>query len=126
MSVGKELGEFSFTSTGVTVSSTPNGGTQQQVNVEGTATGFGAVLGTLTFYAEGPGADNGFVTWSGSSYQEDGTATGGQGRGVFEKSGANKWRVRSVIQVTDGPLLLTDGEIALEGRSYTGTIHQWE
>jgi len=126
MSVGKELGEFSFTSTGVTVSSTPNGGTSQQVNMEGTASGFGAVLGTLTFYAAEAGADSGFVTWAGSSYQEDGTATGGQGRGVFDKSGTNKWRVRAIIQVTGGPLILTDGEVALEGRSYTGTIHQWE
>ena len=126
MSVGKELGEFSFTSTGVTVTSTPNGGVSQQVNLEGTASGFGAVLGTLTFYAAEPGADSGFVTWAGSSYQDDGTATGGQGRGVFDKSGANKWRVRTVIQVAGGALLLTDGEIALEGRSYTGTLHHWE
>ena len=51
---------------------------------------------------------------------------GGQGRGVFEKSGTHKWRVRLIIQIADGPLLLTDGEISLEGRSYTGTIHQWE
>ena len=43
MSIGKEAGQFSFTSTGVTVSSTPNGGVSNQVNVEGTATGFGAV-----------------------------------------------------------------------------------
>ena len=57
MSIGKEAGEFSFTSTGVTVSSTPNGGVSNQVNVEGTATGFGAVLGTLTFYATELGAD---------------------------------------------------------------------
>ena len=126
MSVGKEAGEFSFTSTGITVTSEPGGGVTQQVNMEGTATGFGAVLGTLTFYASAPGADSGFVTWAGSSYSDDGNAVGGVGRGVFDKSGNNPWRVRSVIRVTDGPLLLTDGEIALEGRTYKGTLYHWE
>ena len=126
MSVGKEAGEFSFTSTGVTASSTPDGGASSQVNVEGTATGFGAVIGTLTLYAAEAGANGGFVTWAGTGYQDSGETNGGQGRGVFEKSGTHKWRVRLVIQITDGPLLLTDGEISLEGRSYSGTIHQWE
>ncbi len=56
MSVGKEAGEFS---------STPNGGVSQQVNLEGTASGFGSVIGTLTFYAAEPGSDRGFVTWAG-------------------------------------------------------------
>ena len=126
MSVGKEAGEFSFTSTGVTASSTPDGGASSQVNVEGTATGFGAVIGTLTLYAAELGSESGFVTWAGTGYQDSGETNGGQGRGVFEKSGTHKWRVRLVIQITDGPLLLTDGEISLEGRSYSGTIHQWE
>ena len=126
MSVGKEAGEFSFTSTGVTASSTPDGGATSQVNVEGTATGFGAVIGTLTLYAAELGSESGFVTWAGTGYQDSGETNGGQGRGVFEKSGTHKWRVRLVIQITDGPLLLTDGEISLEGRSYSGTIHQWE
>ena len=126
MSVGKEAGEFSFTSTGVTVSSTPNGGVSNQVNLEGTATGFGAVLGTLTFYATELGADGGFVTWAGSGYLDGGETAGGQGRGVFEKSGTHKWRVRLIIQISGGPLLLTEGEMSLEGMSYSGTIHQWE
>jgi hypothetical protein len=126
MSLGKAIGEFSFTSTGVTVSSNPGEEWSQQVNLEGTATGFGVIIGTLTFHSSEPGADNGFTTWAGSSYQDDGETGGGLGRGVFEKSGTNKWRVRSLVQITGGPLLLTDGEIALEGRTYVGTIHQWE
>ena len=126
MSVGKAIGEFSLTSTGVTVSSDPGQEWTQSVNLEGNATGFGAVLGTLTFHAAGPGAENGFTTWAGSSYGDDGEGGGGLGRGVYEKSGTNKWRVRSIVQITDGPLLLTDGEIALEGRTYVGTLFEWE
>ena len=116
MSIGKEVGDFTFTATSITVTSTADGGVSQQVNLEGTATGFGAVLGTLTFYATEPGADSGFVTWNGSAYLEDGTANGGLGRGVFNKAGNHTWRVRSIIQVKGGPLLLTEGEIALEGK----------
>ena len=126
MSVGKEAGEFSFTSTGVTVTSEPGGGVTQAVNLEGTATGFGTVLGTLTFYASAPGADSGFTTWAGSAYMDDGETVGGVGRGVFEKSGTNTWRVRAVMQVTGGPLLLSDGVVALEARSYTGKLYEWE
>ncbi len=126
MSVGNEAGEFSFTSTGVSVTSEPGGGVTQAVNLEGTATGFGTVMGTLTFHASAPGADSGLTTWAGSGYLDDGQARGGMGRGVFEKSGVNTWRVRSIIQIADGPLLLTDGEIALEGRAYSGKIYTWE
>ena len=126
MSVGKEAGEFSFTSTGVTVTSEPGGAVTQAVNMEGTATGFGTVLGTLTFYAAESGAENGFTTWAGSAYMDNGESVAGVGRGVFEKSGTNTWRVRAVLQVTGGPLLLSDGEIALEGRTYAGKLYEWE
>ena len=126
MSVGKEAGEFSFTSTGVTVTSEPGGAVTQAVNLEGTATGFGTVLGTLTFYSAESGAENGFTTWAGSAYMDNGESVAGVGRGVFEKSGTNTWRVRAVLQVTGGPLLLSDGEIALEGRTYTGKLYEWE
>jgi hypothetical protein len=126
MSVGKEAGEFSFTSSGVTITSEPGGSVTQAVNLEGTATAFGTVLGTLTFHVSEPGADSGFTTWAGTAYKDDGEAVGGIGRGVFEKSGTNKWRVRAVLQVTGGPLLLSDGEIALEGRSYAGKLYEWE
>ena len=126
MSVGKEAGEFSFTSAGVTVTSEPGGSVTQAVNLEGTATAFGTVLGTLTFHVSEPGADSGFTTWAGTAYKDDGEAVGGVGRGVFEKSGTNKWRVRAILQVTGGPLLLSDGEIALEGRGYAGKLYDWE
>lgn len=126
MSVGKEAGEFSFTSSSITVSAGSGGGVSQAVNLEGTATGFGSVLGTMTFHAAEPGADGGFVTWAGTGYLDDGSSAFGQGRGVFETSGNNTWRVRAVIQISSGPLLLTEGEVALEDRSYKGKLYQWE
>ena len=126
MSVGKSVGEFSFKTTSVNVSSTPGGGASTQVNMEGTATGYGAVLGTMTFSAEEAGAKSGTTSWVGTGYLENGDTVGGIGKGVFKESGTHKWRVRSIIQISDGTLLLTDGEIALEGKEYHGTIYEWE
>ena len=126
MTVGKAVGEFSFTSTSVTLSTTPDGGASSQVNLEGTASGYGAVLGTMTFFAAEPGAKSGTTSWTGSGYLDNGDTVGGTGHGVFQESGTHKWRVRSIIQISDGTVLLTDGEIALEGRSYNGTLYEWE
>ena len=83
------------------------------------------MVGTLTFNAEGPDAKGGTVTWMGQAYLDDGTRVGGAGTGVFEEIGNQKWRVRTLIGITDGSVLLTDGEVSLDGRSYNGTIQEW-
>ena len=90
MTVGKAVGEFSFTSTSVTLSTTPDGGTSSQVNLEGTASGYGAVLGTMTFFAAEPGAKSGTTSWTGSGYLDNGDTVGGIGHGVFQESGTHK------------------------------------
>ena len=46
---GKAIGEFSLKAITATYSPGPAGGVLNQVNWEGTATGFGAVFGTATF-----------------------------------------------------------------------------
>lgn len=125
MAIGEAAGEFSLTSTGITVTANPNGGGTNQVNVEGTATGYGTVIGTLTFQSDSPDADGGICTWTGQGYLEDGTTVGGAGQGVFNALGNHKWRVRLLMQITNGSVLVTDGEISLDGRSYQGTIHEW-
>ena len=126
MAIGEAVGEFSFTSTSSTVSASPDGGASTQVNLEGTASGYGTVLGTMTFFADEPGAKSGTTSWVGTGYLENGDQVGGLGQGVFQESGTHKWRVRSLIQISDGTVVLTDGEIALDGRTYVGTIHAWE
>jgi hypothetical protein len=125
MAIGEPVGEFSLTSTGVTVAATPDGGGSNAVNFEGTATGFGTVMGTLTFLSEAPDAKGGQVTWMGQGYLENGDRVGGAGNGVFEEIGNQKWRVRLCIAITDGSVILSDGEVHLDGRSYNGTIQEW-
>lgn len=79
------------------------------------------MIGTLT---ESPDADGGICTWAGQGYFDDGTRVAGAGQGVFNALGNHQWRVRLLMQISNGVLLVTDGEISLDGRSYQGTT--WE
>jgi len=126
MPIGKHVGEFSVTSTGVTVSTSVDGNMLQSMNVEGTATGYGIVLGTLTFDPDAPGVQQGKVAWAGTGYLENGEMVGGTGSGVFEQTSKHRWRVRVIMRISDGTLLLSDGELVLEGRTYRGSMYKWE
>jgi hypothetical protein len=125
MAIGKAAGKFSMTSTGVTVAISANGVGANHVNLEGTATGFGTVIGTLTFLADGPGAKTGRTSWLGSGYLDNGDILQGSGDGVYAESGKHKWRVRSIVRISNGIVLLTDGVVSLEGRTYKGTLYEW-
>ena len=125
MTIGKAAGEFSMKSTSVTASFSANGGGANHVNLEGTATGFGTVIGTLTFLADAPGAKTGKVNWLGSGYLENGEILQGFGEGFYAESGKHKWRLRSILRISNGAVLLADGEVSLEGRTYKGTLHDW-
>jgi len=112
-------------STGVTVSISAGGGAASQVNFEGTATGFGTVIGTLTFLADAPGAKTGRTTYLGAGYLENGDTLQGSGDGVFVETGKHKWRVRAILRISNGSVLLSDGEVSLDGRTYKGTLYDW-
>jgi len=126
MPIGKHVGEFSVTSTSVTNSTSTSGELLQIVNVEGTATGYGTVLGTVTFHPDAPGVQSGKVAWVGTGYLENGEMVGGTGSGVFEQSAKHRWRVRVIMRISDGTVLLSDGELLLEGRTYRGSMYKWE
>jgi len=126
MPIGKHVGEFSATSTSVTISTSTGGDLLQSMNVEGTATGYGTVRGTLTFHPDAPGVQSGKVTWVGTGYLENGEMVGGTGSGVFEQSAKQRWRVRVIMRISDGTVLLSDGELLLEGGTYRGSMYKWE
>jgi hypothetical protein len=122
MASGKELGEFSFKSTSATFTPGPGGSILVQVNYEGSATGFGAVLGTATFASAG--AKSGTYSWCGASYADNGDSTAGSGQGTYESSGCNKWRTQGVTQLADGRTLASEGEVDLATRSWTGRVFE--
>ena len=81
---GKAIGEFSFKAITATYSPGPAGGVLNQVNWEGTASGFGAVFGTATFAGGGKG---GTYASSGEAFMDDGSVLTGGGPGTVESTG---------------------------------------
>jgi hypothetical protein len=123
MPVGKSIGEYSLKSTSLTYSAAGS----VQGNFEGTAKGeglTGPVLGTLLTVGA-PGAKSGTCSWAGTSYLDNGQEVNGKGEGSWEKIGTHKWHIRAVVYFSDGRTVVSDGEIALATRSFTGTLYEW-
>jgi hypothetical protein len=125
MAKERKQGEFAFKSTSVTYEGMSGGGVVR-LNLEGTATGFGTVLGTMSLVGDAPGAQSGQSSWVGEAYLENGDVVQGSGAGFFNRIGKHKWRVRSVVRTSTGAVLLSDGVISLDGRSYKGTLSEWK
>jgi hypothetical protein len=121
MAIGKEIGEFSLKS--ASVSYAEEGGTVQ-INCEGTATGYGTVLGTLTFRGE-PGAKSGPLNWRGQGFLENGETLAATGEGTWEDLGKHKWRTRLMVTNSNGECHCSDGHLDLATRTLTGKILEW-
>ena len=127
MALSDPIGEFSYTSRGLTVSDpSSTGGGSIQVDYEGTATGYGFVASTMTFTVEEAGAKNGTVSSNNVAWLENGESMSAVGTGVFTESGINTWRVRAFVTVSDGKVILSDGEVSLAERTYKGNMYAWE
>lgn len=123
MAVGKQVGEFSLKSTSFTFATVGTG----QINFEGSVKGeglTGTVLGTLQV-AGAPGAKSGTCSWIGAAYPATGEEISGTSEGTWERSGPNKWRIRGILSLSDGRTQLSDGELELATRSYTGKLYEW-
>jgi hypothetical protein len=115
----KELGTTSLKVTSVTY-----GDTSAQVNLEGQSALGGTLQATMTLMAE-PGAQNGSVSTRGARFKEDGTIVNFAGAGAWSTVGKHKWRIRQVACVSDGGVLLVDGELDLATRSLSGKTCEW-
>jgi len=118
MAAGKQIGEFSLKFTSITLTPGPAGSNLLQANCEGTATGFGTILGTATFV----GAKSGTYSWCSQAYLDDGEVVTGAGPGAYESVGKHRWRTQGSVQISDGRTVPTEGEIDLATRSWTGKI----
>ena len=121
MSIGKEIGTFSLKSISTTYS---EAGGIVQVHCDGTASGFGTVLGTLTFRGE-PGAKGGSLTWRGQGFLENGETVTGMGEGNWEALGQHKWRTRLIVSTSDGGCHASDGQLDLKSRTLSGRMLEW-
>ena len=127
MALSDPIGEFEFTSRGSSISDpTISGGGSITVDYEGTATGYGTVASSMTFTIQEAGAKSGTVSANNLAWLDNGDSMTGVARGVFNSSGINTWRVRSMVVVSDGTVLLSEGEISLAEQTYKGNLYAWE
>lgn len=81
MSNKQPIGDFSLKAVTMTFTPGPAGSLVVQANFEGTATGFGAVMGTMN--ATPAGQPNGTFDFCVASYPDDGNSMTGIGRGTL-------------------------------------------
>ena len=127
MALSDPIGEFEFSSRGLTVSDpSSSGGGSITVDYQGTATGYGTVASSMTFTAHEAGAKSGTVSANNVAWLENGDSMNGVSKGVFSSSGTNTWRVRAMVVVSDGTVLLSEGEVSLAEQTYKGKLYAWE
>ncbi len=127
MAISDPIGEFQFSSRSVSISE-PNstGGGSITVDYQGTATGYGVVASSMTFTVQEAGDKNGTVAANNIAWLESGDSLSGVSKGVFSSSGTNTWRVRAMVVVSDGTVLLSEGEVSLADQTYSGALYAWE
>ena len=118
---GKAIGEFSLKAITATYSPGPAGGVLNQVNWEGTATGFGEVFRTATFTT---GSKGGTFSWCAETFLDNGDVLTGIGSGTFESTGKHRWRTKGYVDISDGRRHASEGEIDLASRSWKGTMFE--
>jgi len=98
-------------------------------NWRGTAEGFGAVFGTLTFSPThlsemDEKLKGGEVRWTGNGFLEDGTSNAATGTGTWEKDeGGHIWRTDTILEFNDGSKARSIGRIELATLKFSGTIY---
>jgi hypothetical protein len=126
MPISSEKGEFSYSTTSSTFSERDAGGTQVEINVEGNATGFGQLNGTLVLIAPTPGANAGPVSFRGAAFLDTGEVVGTNAEGCWQQlEGEKKWRMRAINTNTEGQVFVSDGILDLAARSFNGTFSEW-
>ena len=127
MALTDPIGEFEFSSRGLSVSEpSSSGGGSITVDYQGTATGYGVVASSMTFTVREAGEKGGTVSANNIAWLENGDSMSGVSRGVFSSSGTNTWRVRAMVVVSDGTVLLSEGEVSLADQTYKGKLYAWE
>jgi hypothetical protein len=121
MALGKEIGSFELN---ITSWSHGEDGASVAITVDGPATDFGTVLGTL-FGGVEPGAKSGPCSWRSQAFLDNGDIAGGSGEGTWMESGKHQWRIRMTIAISDGRFIASDGTLDLAGRSFNGKILEW-
>lgn len=117
-----EAGEFSLEHKGTTYIKTDDG-LDNYVNFQGTATGYGTVIGTLkgSNPLTGPISTSGPCTWSSQAFLEDGTTVTAHGEGSYEQlTDQQKWNITLDIEISNGDKIRSEGQIDLVTLVFSG------
>ena len=127
MSLGNEIGTFSFNITSFTI--TPGKGDVEtaQINMEGEATLDGVaqtVIGTMAVF---PNADasTGRWEWCSRAFGEDSTRVA-LGAGFFVASGNKQFLERGTISGSDGVNFAIEGTMDVGERTFSGKAYGWD
>jgi len=122
MAAGKPIGEYSLKATTITLTPGPAGSVIVQANYEGTGTGFGTVLGTLS--AVSADQKSGTWSWCAVAYLDNGDSVTGNGQGTFQRDKLTHWQTQGSIQISDGRMIALEGEIDLATRTWKGQLFE--
>ena len=126
MPIGEASDEFTSTVTSSTFERLEGGGSQVTINLEFKGSLFPRADGTLTLRVPVPGAPAGPASFTGAGFLDGGEVVGLSAEGCWEQvPGQQKWRVRGLNMSSAGQVLLSDGTLDLESRSYNGTVAEW-
>jgi hypothetical protein len=110
---------FSLTATGGMTWNESNGVVSVEINFEGTADGYGTVLGTYT--GEPAGAPSGTYKYVGSSFSETGDQSVAIGSGEWTKLDGDNWSTTGATTI-DNNEFKVEGRLRLSDRSWSGTF----
>ena len=121
MGFGKEIGDYSLTSKGMTL-------IDESVfteNWEGTANIDGAAATVIASLEANGDETGGEFELRVSAFVADGTVLRSRTHGTYEPSGGLKWRTRTIDHLSDGRTTAGEGEVDLATRSWKGKIFEW-
>ncbi|MCZ6617389.1 MAG: hypothetical protein O7E57_04595 [Gammaproteobacteria bacterium] len=118
------IGEFAFHHTGNALVKNDDGVVVAYASYEGTATGFGTVMGTVAFPLPESGAASGTCSWTGQGFPPDSPWTTSFGDGTWEQvEGKYAWKISiPVIEISDGTRIRSEGELDLEAKTFNGQM----
>ena len=90
------------------------------INIEGTAEGFGIVMGTLKVY--GCGQTSGTYEFTAISFPEEGEQVTGRGTGEWQQVAPHRWESQQTTHLSTGDTIKGEGVFDLPNRTWSGTF----
>ena len=124
--MANSLGNFELNHTGNAYAKNDDDVVVAYASYEGTATGFGTVMGTLAFPLPEQGATSGTVSWTGQGFPPDREPSTSFGEGTWKQvEGSHAWQINvPVIEISDGTNLRSEGVVDLEAKTFNGQMFE--